>query len=143
MRKENGYLIKSQALFMLILHRFFELTIYKNNSYTMDPRIQKTIKYISDHYSEDLSVAKLAELVRLKPVYFGALFKHETSVTVNQYLTQIRINHAENMLRNGEYTISETSERCGYNDVHYFRKQFKSILGYLPSQCILQRKNTG
>ena len=105
----------------------------------MDPRIQKTIKYISEHYSENISVAKLAELVRLKPVYFGALFKQETSVTVNQYLAQIRINHAENMLCKGEYTVNETAERCGYNDVHYFRKQFKSILGYLPSQCYLQQ----
>lgn len=139
LRKENGYLMKSQAIFILILHKFLELTLYKNNSYTMDPRIQKTIKYISEHYSEAITVAMLAELVRLKSVYFGALFKQETGVTLNQYLTKIRINHAVTMLCNREYSISETAERCGYNDVRYFRKQFKSVLGYLPSQCFLQQ----
>lgn len=133
-RKEAGYLMKSQALFMLILHRIFELTIYKNNLYAMDPRIQKTINYISNHYSEKLSVTQLAKLVKLKPVYFGALFKQVTGITVNQYLAQIRISQAENMLWNREYTIRETAELCGYNDIHHFRKQFKSISGYLPSQ---------
>ncbi len=137
--KEPGYVMRAQAIFMLILCRVFELTVYKKDSYAIDPRIRKTMRYISDHYDATLTVAELAAIAELGPVYYGALFKQNTGMTVNRYITQIRINHAENMLRSGEYTIGETAERCGYSDVHYFRKQFKEVMGCLPSKCLLER----
>jgi AraC-like DNA-binding protein len=136
LRKESGYFMKSQAIFILILHKLFELIVYKVDTHLMDPRIKKAINYISEYYSENMSVAQLAAYVKLKPVYFGVLFKKMTGMTLNNYLTQIRINHAENMLCSGDCTIGEIAERCGYNDIHYFRKQFKSIFGYPPSQYI-------
>ena len=133
--KDLGYKIRARGLFLLILHRFFELAIYKADSPVRDPRIHKAIRYISENYGRNISTKKLAGFARLNPVYFGALFKREMGVPVNKYLVRIRMNHAENMLKSGEYTINETAERCGYGDVLYFRKQFKQVMGYPPSQC--------
>lgn len=134
LRRQPGYSIKAHGIFLLILDRLFDLMVYKTNSNRIDPRVKKVMNYIVEHYSEKLGVAELAELVNLNPVYFGALFKQYVGVTVKRYITEIRINHAVDMLKSGEYSISGLSESCGYNDDLYFSKQFKAIKGLSPSQ---------
>jgi AraC-type DNA-binding domain-containing proteins len=135
-RKETGYHIKTRGLLLVIIHRLFELILLKKDPTSTDYRVKKAIDYISENYASNVSVKGLANMVGLNTVYFGALFKNETGILVNQYLTQTRINHAEDMLQNGECNVSEAAERCGYSDLSHFRKQFKMIKGYSPSQCL-------
>jgi YesN/AraC family two-component response regulator len=132
--KEPGYKSKVLGLTVLILNRLLDLTIYKNKA--IDFRIRKAKLYIAEHYAEDISVNKIASLVSLNPVYFGALFKRETGLSLRQYVARTRIRNAENKLRSGEYTVEEVVDFCGYTDIHYFSKLFKTILGVSPSQCI-------
>jgi AraC-like DNA-binding protein len=129
------YLIKCRALFLLILHRLFELCI-NTDSAVMDYRISKIISHMAKHYAEKLSVRKMAEILGLNTVYFGALFKRETGMTMKRYLNHIRIKNAENMLRSGEYKVGEVAEHCGYTDIFHFYKQFKQFYGFAPSECI-------
>lgn len=140
-RKETGYHIKTRGLLLVIIHRLFELIILKKDPASIDYRVKKAIDYISENYTSNVSVKEIANLVGLNTVYFGALFKNETGILVNQYLTKTRINHAEDMLQNGECNVSEAAERCGYNDLSHFRKQFKMIKGYSPSQCLRNQPN--
>lgn len=135
LRKEQGYFMKCRGLFLLILQKLFELIVFKNDPNTVDFRIKKSIRYITEHYAEDLTLQFMAEQYGLNPVYFGALFKKETGTSMRNFLMEIRMNHAEVMLKSGEYSISETAELCGYTDVVYFRKLFKLIKGIAPSQC--------
>jgi len=135
-RKETGYLIKTRGLLLVIIHRLFELILLKKDPTSIDYRVKKAISYISENYASNVSVKEIANLVGLNTVYFGALFKSETGMLVNQYLAQTRINHAQDMLQNGECNVSEAAERCGYRDLSHFRKQFKMIKGYSPSQCL-------
>ncbi|NIK75064.1 AraC-like DNA-binding protein [Paenibacillus castaneae] len=135
-RKETGYHTKTRGLLLVIIHRLFELILLKKDHTSTDYRVKKAINYISENYASNVSVKEIANMVGLNTVYFGALFKNETGILVNQYLTQTRINHAEDMLQNGECNVSEAAERCGYNDLSHFRKQFKMIKGYSPSQCL-------
>jgi AraC-like DNA-binding protein len=135
-RKEPGFHIKTRGLLLIIIHRLFELILLKKDPTSIDFRVKKAINHISENYASNVSVKEIADLVGLNTVYFGALFKNETGILVNQYLTQTRINHAQDMLLNGECNVSEAAERCGYNDLSHFRKQFKMIKGYPPSQCL-------
>lgn len=135
-RKEAGYLIKTRGLLLVIIHRLFELIHLKKDPTSIDYRVKKAINYISENYASDVTVKEISKLVGLNTVYFGALFKQETGLLINQYLTQTRISHAESMLQNGECNVSEAAERCGYNDLSHFRKQFKMIKGYSPSHCL-------
>jgi len=135
-RKEPGYLIKTRGLLLVIIHRLIELILLKKDSASTDYRVKKAISYISENYANEISVRELAEMVGLNPVYFGALFKKETGMLVHQYLAQTRINHAQDMLQNGECNVTEAAERCGYKDLSHFRKQFKMIKGYTPSHCL-------
>lgn len=141
-RKEPGYHIKTRGLLLVIIHRLFELILFKKDPTSVDYRVKKAINYISENYSSNVSVKEIADLVGLNKVYFGALFKNETGLLVHQYLAQTRINHAEDMLQNGECNVSEAAERCGYKDLSHFRKQFKMIKGYSPSQCLRNRPAT-
>lgn len=135
-RKEAGYLIKTRGLLLLIIHRLIELILLKKDSVGTDYRVKKAIHYISENYTSHITVKELADMVGLNAVYFGVLFKKETGMLVREYLAQTRINHAQDMLQNGECNVSEAAERCGYKDLSHFRRQFKMIKGYSPSQCL-------
>jgi len=140
-RKEAGYHTKSRGLLLLIIHRLFELILLKKDPTSTDYRVKRAISYISENYASNISVKELANLVGLNTVYFGALFKNETGMLVNQYLAQTRINHAEDMLQNGECNVTEAAERCGYKDLSHFRKQFKTMKGYSPSHCLRKQQD--
>lgn len=132
--KKAGYTLYSQSIFMSILYRLFCLLYYHNDQTFIDSRIQKVIRFISHHYTEKLTVDDLARQVCLNPVYLGILFKENTGLSVKKYINQIKINHAENLLLSGEFTITEIALRCGFEDIYYFSKLFKSMRGYPPSQ---------
>ena len=134
--RQNGYIMKTQALLMLILCRLAEIILYDTNSAPGDFRVNKIIRYISMYYSEKLTVKKLARQVHLASDYFGQLFKRETGMMVHQYITQIRIQKAENMLQSGNYKIYEVAENCGFSDTFHFYKSFKALRGFPPSRCI-------
>jgi AraC-like DNA-binding protein len=134
--RQSGYAIKTQALFLLIIHRLYEILVYNNKSETADYRIKKVTRYIMSHYTEKVLVSEMADLTGLSIGYFGTLFKQETGMTMNQYLVRIRLKIAEEMLNSGKYKVSEVADYCGYSDLVYFYKQFKQIYGVSPSQCL-------
>lgn len=134
--RKSGYIMKTRALFMMILHRLSEILLYKIDSAQWDYRVSRIIRYITEHYSERLTVRQLAEMVKLDAGYFGALFKQETGLTMHQFLTRIRINNAEDMLRTGSFKIHEAAQQCGFSDPFHFYKSFRSLRGFAPSQCI-------
>ena len=96
---------------------------------------------MSSHYSEPLTVQKMAELVNLSDMYFGCLFKQETGMSFRKFLTMIRMNRAEEMLYSGEYKVNEIADACGFSDVFYFSRLFKETRGFAPSNAIRSRKN--
>ena len=134
LRRAPGHRMKTRALFMFILQRFSELIIYQNDSGNIDKRIMKAIRYIAEHFNEPLTIQNVAQLSGLNQVYFGALFRQATSMTFRQYLTAIRLNQAENMLKSGEYNVNEAALHCGFSDIFYFSKVYKSIKGLCPSK---------
>jgi transcriptional regulator GlxA family with amidase domain len=134
--QHNGYIMKCQALLMLILHRLSEIILFNVDTALGDYRINKITRYISLHYAEKLTVKNLAAQVRLNADYFGRMFRHETGMSLHQYLTQIRIKNAEDLLHSGNYKVEEVAELCGFSDVFHFFKSFKGLRGFPPSRCL-------
>ena len=134
--QQSGYIVKTRALLMLILHRLMEIIIFDVDSGQGDYRINKITRYISMHYPEKLTVKDLAQQIGIDTAYFGHLFKRETGLTVNQYITKIRIRNAENMLLSGSYKVAEVAEYCGFSDTFHFYKSFRALRGFPPSNCI-------
>jgi AraC-like DNA-binding protein len=139
LEKQPGYSIKAAGHLLLILARFYELIIYNTDSVSADARINKMTAYIAAHYSEKITLKKMAELLGLNCHYLGTLFKSGMGCTFNQYLVRTRIKYAENMLKNGEFTVQEAADSAGFSDSFYFYKKFKSLMGFPPSHCIPKR----
>jgi YesN/AraC family two-component response regulator len=137
--RQQGYVIKTRALLMLILHRLSEIIVHDVDSSQGDYRINRVTRYISKHYAEKLTVKELARQVNLDEVYFGHLFKRETGITVHQYMTKVRVHNAENLLQGGGYKIHEVAELCGFSDIFHFYKAFKTLRGFPPSRCITRK----
>lgn len=100
-----------------------------------NPTIFLIKEYISDNYQkETLSVKDIGDHVFLSASYVCTFFKNETGKTLNQYLTEYRIEQAKQLLRDPRYKISDISSKVGYSDGNYFGKSFKKYTGFSPSE---------
>ena len=91
--------------------------------------------YISRNYMNDtLSVKDISSHVYLSASYVCTFFKSETGQTLNQYLTEYRMEKAKQLLSDPRYKISEISSKVGYTDGNYFGKSFKKYSGFSPSE---------
>ena len=95
--------------------------------------IAKALKYIEEHYSENISLSGIASHIHMSKNHFSYLFRKETGHSFNDYLTEVRINKAKLLLTSPQtYTIAEIAEMKGFNDTGYFGKVFKKSTGMSP-----------
>lgn len=100
-----------------------------------NPTIYLIKRYIRDSYArETLSVKDISEHIHLTASYLCTMFKAETNKTLNQYLTEFRMEQAKKLLKDPRYKISEISSLVGYSDGNYFGKSFKKTVGVSPSE---------
>jgi len=98
-------------------------------------------EYIDHHYSNpDLSLNQVAAHVNLSPSHFSTVFSQETDSTFKEYLTEIRIKKAKELLRTTTLKSFEISHKIGYNDPHYFSSVFKKNTGLSPKNFRLQAR---
>ena len=91
--------------------------------------------YISKHYSEEhLSIKEIGDHVFLSASYICTYFKSQTGQTLNQYITEYRMERAMQLLQDKRFAITDISEKVGYNNGNYFGKSFKKFTGLTPSQ---------
>lgn len=100
----------------------------------LPPAIRLALKYIEEHYREEISQTTVAEAVYLNPSYFSTLFKKSLGQGFSDYLTDLRIEHVKARLKNGTEKIKDISTSEGFNDYQYFCKIFKRLTDLTPSQ---------
>lgn len=96
--------------------------------------IYDAILYINQHYSENITAENCSKYVFLSYSYFSRNFKRITGRTFTDYLTMVRINHAEKELLSTKKPISQIAVECGFNNFAYFSAKYKKIKGVTPSQ---------
>ena len=132
--RNPGYELKARGIYMMILQRFFNLIHFKENENLYSIYVKKAIEHIIENFKDNLSVEAAAKKAGLSSSYFGSIFTKETGFSYSQYLTNIRLNHAENLLKSGEYNVNEAAWACGFSDPAYFSKLFKKERGVPPSE---------
>lgn len=90
---------------------------------------------------KEITLEDMAKSVSLNKNYFIRLFRKETGMTPNVYLTDIRLFHAQIMLVRTQLSISEISLLSGFNTVSYFIKCFKNKYGITPYQYRTEYEN--
>lgn len=91
-------------------------------------------KLIAEQYAQPLTIEYLAERVFMSPNYLRTIFKEHTGSTVLEYLTQIRMERASDMLRSSVLKIHEISAKVGYENPSHFCAIFLKRTGVTPNQ---------
>ncbi|MDQ0059148.1 helix-turn-helix domain-containing protein [Paenibacillus harenae] len=104
----------------------------KNDSHTRTVEQIKT--YIESAYTDSaLTLYRVAEQVERPEKYISQLFKEVTGVNLSDYLENVRMEQAAELLHNEVLTVDEIASRVGYNSSHSFRRAFKRVRGVSPS----------
>lgn len=94
-------------------------------------------KLINENYcNNELSLSFLAEKLSYNEKYISTVFKRTFGTTIHDYVTNLRINNALQLIDSGITSVKEISAFCGYNDALYFSKAFRKVINISPSEYI-------
>ncbi len=108
--------------------------IYQKSYFPKDKRMTDAEKYINTHFAENSCLADAAAQSSLSRRLFNELFKDCFGLTPNKYLTSLKIEYAKNLIGTDYFNISQIAEMCGFSDVYYFCKVFKTETGTTPAK---------
>ncbi len=132
--KNEGYYFASLSILYKI---FAEMQNKSFVPYHHYEKIKPAVDHIHDCFlQDDISVEALAAMCGIKESYFQRLFKEKYGMPPKKYIIQLKINHACELLRMEQYTVSQIAAMSGFSDVYFFSRQFKSYLGITPTAFI-------
>ncbi|WP_054955147.1 AraC family transcriptional regulator [Paenibacillus dakarensis] len=99
-----------------------------------DVTLQLATEFMDNNYNNNISVDNVAEHVKRSSSYLGRIFKESKGMTVNDYLIQLRIKRAMELLKQTGASVEEICREIGYANVSYFNKMFKARTGHTPGQ---------
>ena len=96
-------------------------------------KVEQLAAYIAQHYQDPLFIDEVAKHVGLHPNYAMSLFKKTFNITINEYLTQHRLSHAQRLLATTDDKIVDIAFDAGYPTLSRFYEAFKKSCGCSPS----------
>ncbi len=94
--------------------------------------IKKCLEYISENYSRKIKLSELSDLIHVSKNYFCGYFKKFTGITPFEQINETRVKKAAALLSDSDLTVSEIAVKCGFENLSYFTRKFKSIIGCTP-----------
>ncbi|SDH20474.1 Ligand-binding sensor domain-containing protein [Vibrio xiamenensis] len=105
-----------------------------HTSSSNDHKIKKALRYIDNHFCDDIKLEDVASHVYLSPYYFSKLFKKQQGIGFNAYLNKHRMMHAQKMLTNSDLPIAIIAKNLGFSQTSYFCKVFRKICEMTPQE---------
>lgn len=99
---------------------------------TSDEQILQAARYISEHYSQDVTTQDVAKAVGFSPNYLSRKFRVSAGIGLHEYLVFVRLQHAAQELLSTTDSVTEIALRCGFSDSNYFKDSFKKKYGVTP-----------
>lgn len=91
-------------------------------------------KYISENYTDDITLNELADRFYISPNYLGTLFKKNLGIGVREYQTTIRLEQADALIASRKFKLYQVAQMVGYPNYEYFRKIYSKYKGKNPSE---------
>ncbi len=101
-------------------------------------KVRDIAMYLQGHTDENMSLDDLAKKFFMSKSYLTRVFRNVTGFSVVEYITYIRVQKAQQLLRESDSSITEIAEICGFGNITYFEKVFKQMTGFSPGKY---RKN--
>jgi AraC-type DNA-binding domain-containing proteins len=140
--KNPGYGLAASSLLsylISVISRYAGNNSYKNMNGNRN-EIYKTIRYIHENYSSNISIKGLAHMSHLCKDRYTVLFKEIMQVTPQKYIIRLKIQKACELLKRTNLNISQISAMVGFNDQLYFSRIFKKYEGMTPSDYMRKYK---
>lgn len=99
-----------------------------------EERIDRIIEYIKDNYGKQISLQRIADEFDMSSTYFSQYFKKCTGTNFIDFVRDIRIKNAKEILKNENITICEVAQRTGFDTVNTFIRIFKKLTGITPGE---------
>ena len=96
--------------------------------------------YLKKHFRENITIPEMASFAGYTPNYLSKLFQRYTNQSIHQYLIELRLDLAMQLLQQGQHQIKEVAFLAGFNDQLYFSRLFRKNFSKSPSE-ILKHKN--
>lgn len=120
----------AEALLILMLRNQPQKVARENNTI-----VEAAVKYIQSNYMSTIRLADVAKMLSVSEEHLSRTFKKEITFGFSEYITLIRLQKAEHMLKNEpSRAITEVAYACGFNDSNYFSYKFKKAYGVTPSE---------
>lgn len=110
----------------------------ESNGLRMPPEIEQVKSYVEENYSEEITLKKMADMVYMNSFYFSGFFKKHTKINFKEYLTKVRMEKAEYLLKTTNLKAYEVAEKVGFGNSQHFSNMFKACYGMSPMEY---RKN--
>lgn len=99
----------------------------------LDERVLRVLEHLDAHLTEDLDVARLADVAHLSPSRLSHLFTAQVGTPISRYIEAQRMELAARLLEMTDEPISEVARRVGFRDALYFSRRFRALQGASPS----------
>ncbi|WP_284638439.1 response regulator [Paenibacillus silviterrae] len=96
--------------------------------------LDRAKKYITERYTEEVSLEEVADYVHLNPHYFSKIFKQQFGDTFIDFVTRLRIDKAKILIAEARLSLKEVCYEVGYKDPNYFSRVFKKVTGFTPTE---------
>jgi len=96
--------------------------------------IERAREYITNHFTEDISLNEIAAYCYVSPFHFSRVFKTFTNVSPHQYMLLIRLRHAEMLLKNSVLPVSDIAFSSGFNSAEHFITAFRTKYKLAPNK---------
>ena len=131
--------LKVQSLILNLIHSLVEeskIKQYNGKQNNSGEAVSKTLQYIDENLTSDLSLETISSYVGFSPIHFHNLFKSATGKTLHDYVEERRIKKSTNMLISTDKTLTEIAYDCGFSSQSYFSYAFKRRMKCTPREYV-------
>lgn len=108
-----------------------------------DKLVYMAKRYIREHYKEKIALSDIADYLKISSGHLSSTFSRYMNRTVSDYIAEVKIEHAKELIDSGQYLIYEIADQLGFENAYYFSKVFKKVTGISPKnyECMNKLNN--
>lgn len=123
-------------------HSYLVSSSYKKVYRDMNSeKLNKVFDYVATNFQKEIRLDDVSELINMSKTAFCRFLKLKTTKTFQEFLTEVRISYACELLIDADLTVAQVSLKSGFNSASFFNRQFKNVKGETPGEYSMRYKS--